>query len=153
MADIKSGDDVSALWWPESVRAYEGTDQLDQTSTSFIAGSPECSTTFTAPLSGRSLVVIAGGMRNDDVALNRIFISYEIRLGSSAGAVVVAASAFRSITTSGDANPSGIITRSNMFLAQGLTPKATYFIRTMHQVSGGTTNDIFFRRVCVIPTS
>lgn len=151
MAEIFAGAEIDGRWWPDSVRAVEGTDQLNQTSTSFIAGSPECSTTFVAPLSGRVHVAWAAEMRNDDTAGNRIFVSFEIRLGSSAGAVFTSASAFRSVSTSGDTTASAFMIHGNGIMIDGLTPKATYFIRTMHEVSGGTTNDIGYRRVCVIP--
>lgn len=151
MSDIAPGQEISAMWWPDSVRVAEATDQLDITSTSFIAGTPECSTTFVAALSGRALVAWAAEMRNDDTAGNRLFVSFEVRLGTSAGAVFLAASAFRSVSTSGDTTASSYMIHGNTLMLEGLTPKATYFIRTMHQVAGGTTNDIGYRRVCVIP--
>lgn len=151
MAEIAAGDEISAKWWPDSVRVAEGTDQLDITSTSFIAGSPECSTTFVAALSGRAQVVVSGELRNDDTAGERVFLSFEVRLGSSAGAVFMAASAFRSASTSGDTTASGDMIHGNVFMLDGLTPEETYFIRTMQSVTGGTTNDIKYRRVCVVP--
>lgn len=152
MAEIQAGDPINAEWWPDSVRVVENTDQLDQTSTSAIAGSPECSTTFIAPDSGRVMVQVAAELRNDDTAGNRIFVTFEIRLGSSAGAVHTAAVVHRGVSTTGDTTASQFMTHGNMSMVEGLTPRATYFIRTMQLVSGGTTNDIGHRRLCVIPT-
>ena len=152
MSDIRAGDVISVDWWPESVRVVENTDQLNVTSTSYIAGSPECSTTFVAPSSGRVGVVVAAEMRNDDTAGNRIFVSYEIRLGTtSAGTLFLAASTPRGVSTTGDTTASQFMTFGNMSMVEGLTGGSTYFIRTMHQVDGGTTNDIGHRRLVVVP--
>lgn len=151
MAEIQAGDEIDARWWPDSVRVVENTDQLNITSTSFTAGSPECSTTFVAPLSGRVRVTVAAEMRNDDTAGNRVFVSFEIRLGTVAGAVHTAASVGRGVSTTGDTSASQFMTHGNSSMVDALTPKATYFIRTMHLVGGGTTNDIGHRRLVVIP--
>lgn len=150
MAEIAAGGEIDANWWPESVRFVENTDQNNVTSTTFIAGSPECSGTFIAPLSGRVGVIVAAELRQQE-ASQRIFLSFEIRLGSSAGAVHTGAVVHRGVSTTGDATPSNYLSHGNMSMVDGLTPKATYFIRTMQLVSGGTTNDIGHRRVCVIP--
>lgn len=152
MPDIRPGDTISAEWWPESVRVVENTDQLNITSTSFTAGSPECSTTFVAPSTGRVGVVVGAEMKNDDTAGNRVFVSFEIREGTtSAGAVFLAASTPRGVSTTGDTSASQYMTHGNMSMVEGLTGGATYFIRAMHQVAGGTTNDIGHRRIVVVP--
>lgn len=151
MAEIQAGDEIDARWWPNSVRVVENTDQLNQTSTSFIAGTPECSTTFIAPLSGRVRVTVAAEMRNDDTAGNRVFVSFEIRLTNSAGAVHTAAVVHRGVSTTGDTGASQPMTHGNSSMIDNLTPKATYFIRAMHSVAGGTTNDVLHRRLVVIP--
>lgn len=151
MADIEAGDLIETAWWPESVQVQENTDQLDVTSTSFIAGSPECSTTFVAPMSGRAGVVAAAEMRQQDPAGNRLFVTFEIRLTDSAGAVHTAANVVRGVDTTGDTGASQYMTFGNMTMVEALNPGATYFIRTMHRVDGGTTNDIGHRRLVVIP--
>lgn len=151
MADIEAGDLIETAWWPESVSVQENTDQLNVTSTSSIAGTPECSVTFIAPMSGRVGVVVAAEMRNDDTAGNRLFVQFEIRLTNSSGAVHTAASVFRGVSTTGDTTASQFMTHGNMSMVEDLTPGATYFIRTMHRVDGGTTNDIGHRRLVVIP--
>jgi hypothetical protein len=150
VAEIQAGGEIDARWWPESVRIVENTDQDNITSTTFIAGSPECSGTFVAPLSGRVAVALAGTLRQQEVSL-RVFLSFEIRLGTSAGAVHTAAVVHRGISTTGDATLSNYLSHANTSMVDGLTPKATYFIRTMHSTAGGTGNDISYRRVCVIP--
>lgn len=151
MAEIQAGDEIDARWWPDSVTVQENTDQLNQTSTSAIAGTPECSVTFIAPLSGRVQVTVAAEMRNDDTAGNRIFVGFEIRLTDSSGAIHTGYLVGRSVSTTGDTTASQFMTHGNLVMVDNLTPKATYFIRTMHAVTGGTTNDIGHRRLCVIP--
>lgn len=151
MPDINAGDVIEAAWWPESVRVVENTDQTNVTSTSFTAGSPECSTTFVAPESGRVGVVVAAEMKNDDTGGNRIIVSFEIRVGSVAGAVVESAKIPRGVSTTGDTTASQFMTHGAMSMIEGLTGGTTYFIRTMHLVDGGTTNDIGHRRLVVTP--
>lgn len=151
MADIEAGELIETGWWPESVQVQENTDQLNVTSTTSIAGSPECSTTFVAPLSGRVAVVVSAEMRNDDTAGNRLFVQFEIRLTNSSGAVHTAATVVRGVSTTGDLTASQFMTFGNMSMVETLNPGATYFIRTMHRVDGGTTNDIGHRRLVVIP--
>jgi len=151
VAEIKAGDEINTGWWPESVRVVENTDQNNITSTAFTAGSPECSTTFVAPLSGRVAVIVGAEMRNEDTGNNRVFVTFEIRLGSVAGAVVQAAVNARGVSTTGDAQASQFMTHGNMSMVETLTPRATYFIRAMHHVDAGTLNDIGHRRICVVP--
>lgn len=152
MSDIRSGDVIATDWWPRSRRVFEGTDQLNITSTSFTAGSPECSVTFSAPNSGRVGVVVAAEMRNDDTGGNRVFVTYELYLGSSsAGTLVRSAQEENGVSTTGDTTASEYMIFANLDMVDGLTPEATYFIRAMHRVAGGTTNDIGFRRLVVFP--
>lgn len=151
MADIEAGDLIEAAWWPESVTVTENTDQLDVSSTSFIAGTPECSTTFVAPMSGRVGVAVAAEMRNDSTGGSRMIVTYEIRLTNVSGAVHTAALLQRGTTTTGDTTASQYMVHGNMTMVEDLTAGATYFIRTMHRVDSGAVNDIGHRRLVVIP--
>ena len=151
MADVLAGLRIESGWWPESVTVQENTDQLNVTSTSSIAGTPECSTTFIAPMSGRVGVCVSAEIRNDDTAGNRIFVQPEIRENDSSGAVVLAATVTRGVSTTGDTTASQFMTLGNMTMVDDLSPGGVYFIRTMQRVDGGTTNDIGHRRLVVIP--
>lgn len=152
MAEIRAGDEIDTDWWPESVRVVENTDQLNQTSTTYIAGTPECGVTFVAPNSGRVGVVVAAEMKNDDTAGNRIYVTFQMYLGtSSAGTLVQSSSAARGVSTTGDTTASQYMTFANTSMIEGLTPGSTYFVRTMQRVDGGTTNDIGHRRLVVFP--
>lgn len=152
MADIEAGDLIEAAWWPESVTVQENTDQLDITSTTSIPGTPECSMTFVAPESGRVGIVVSAEMRNDDTAGNRLFVQPQVFLGtSSSGTLVLASMVTRGVSTTGDTTASQFMVHGNMTMLEGLTGGSTYFVRTMHRVDGGTTNDIGHRRLVVIP--
>ena len=103
-------------------------------------------------MSGRVGVVVAAEMRQQDPGGNRLFVQFELRLGStSAGTLIVGAVVARGVSTTGDVTASEFMTFGNMSMVDGLTPGSTYFIRTMHRVDGGTTNDIGHRRLVVIP--
>jgi hypothetical protein len=152
MAEAKVGDEISTDWWPESVTVNEGTDQLNVTSTVYIAGTPECGVEFVSPKTGRVGISVAADMRNNDTAGNRIFVSYEVYEGSDAtGTLVQSPLAARGVSTSGDTAGSEAMRHGNMSMVEGLTPGVDHYVRTMHQVSGGTTNDIFHRTLVVIP--
>jgi hypothetical protein len=150
MPEIQAGDEIHSDWWPAAVENDDTTNFLDITSTSYTAGSPECSVLFEAPRSGRVAVCIAAGLQNQDAG-DRVFLSWECYLGTSAsGTLVQSAVDTHGVSTSG--GPSSLEgTWANMVMLQGLTPGATYFARTMHRVDGGTTNDVHQRRIIVFP--
>lgn len=146
-----AGAHITSDWWPESVQSDDGTTISNITSTSYIAGSPVVSVTFTAPRSGRVGVCIGGGLREDSGG-NRVWISYELYLGTSAsGTLVHAGIDVRGVNSSGDATASGEQTHGNMSMEENLTPGATYYAQVVYKVSGGTTNDVTRRRIIVFP--
>lgn len=152
MADFKAGEQIVSEWWPESVTVTESTDQLNITSTSYTAGSPECGVTFVAPRTGRVGIALSAEMRNQDTGGNRVLVAPEVYLGtSSAGTLVLAPTVARGVSTTGDTTASEFMNHGNFSMLDGLTAGATYFVRVMHQVTGGTTNDIGERRLVVIP--
>lgn len=146
-----AGAQISARQWPESVQNDDGTTISNITSTTFITGSPVVSVTFTAPHSGRVGVCIAAGLREDSAG-NRVWVTYELYLGtSSSGTLVHAGVEPRGVNSTGDATASGEQTHGNMSMEENLTPGATYYAQVVYRVSGGTTNDVTRRRIIVIP--
>lgn len=153
MAEIKAGDEITAGWWPDSVEVEDSTTISNISSASFIAGSPECGTTFTTPLSGRVAVCVSCAM-TEQSAGDRLFVSFEVYEGSSAsGTLVRSARSSFGISTTGDttAGGSGEMVHGNMTMVDGLTPAVTHYVRTMHSVDAGATNDLRQRRLTVIP--
>lgn len=150
MPDILVGAPISAADFPVTKWASDATSNANITSTTFIAGTPSVETTFVAPTSGAVLVSVGLGA-SDNGGTNRVHIAPEVRVGSVAGAVVLAAD----VTTRGAGTPgeaSANAHRSRTTLLTGLTPGTTYYARTMHKVSGGTTADIGVREIVIMPT-
>lgn len=150
MPDLLIGAPISSADFPPAVWASDTTSNNNQSSTTYIPGTPTVATTFTAPTSGAVLLTV-GGAGSDNGGTNAVNIAPEVRVGSVAGAVVLAADVTtRGIGTPGEvANP---IYRSRTTLLTGLTPGATYYARAMHRVSGGSTADIPVREIMVTPT-
>jgi hypothetical protein len=150
MPDILVGASISAADFPVAKWASDATSNANITSTTFIAGTPSVETTFVAPTSGAVLLSVGLGA-SDNGGTNRVHIAPEIRVGSVAGAVVLAAD----VTTRGAGTPgeaSANAHRSRTTLLTGLTAGTTYYARTLHKVSGGTTADIGVREIVITPT-
>ena len=146
-----SGEQIQAGYWPESVQDDDGTSITNISSTSYITGTPVVSVTFKAPRTGRVGVCIGGGLV-EQAAGSRVWISYELYLGTSSGGTLIHAGIdVRGVNTTGDATASGDQTLGNMSMEERLTPGATYYAQVVYKVSGGATNDITRRRIIVIP--
>lgn len=150
MPDILVGAPISATDRPASVWASDTTANQNISSTTFIAGSPSVEVTFVAPTSGAVLISV-GCAGADNGGTNRIHVAPEVRLGSVSGSVVLSAD----VTTRGVGLPgeaSANVHRSRTTLLTGLTAGSTYYARTMHKVSGGSSADIAVREITVTPT-
>lgn len=149
MPDTLVGAPISAADFPPAAWASDSTANSNISSTTFIAGTPTVSVTFTAPTSGAVLLSV-GVAGADNGGTNRIHLAPEIRVGTVAGSVVLAAD----VTTRGVGIPgeaSANVHRSRTTLLTGLTAGTVYFARTMHKVSGGSTADIAVREITVMP--
>lgn len=150
MPNTLVGAQIKAEDFPPAVWASDATQNQNISSTTFIAGTPTVSVTFTAPTSGTVLLSV-GVAGSDNGGTNRIHLAPEVRVGSVAGAVVLAADVTsRGVGIPGEASANAH--RSRTTLLTGLTPGTTYFARTMHKVSGGATADIAVREITVMPT-
>lgn len=149
--EILAGDQISTGWWPESVESGSSLLISNITNTAFEPGTPEVGATFEAPLTGRVGVAVSGGMVEQSSA-DRVFMTFELYLGTSSGGTLVqAAVEVRGISTGGDATASGDQSLGNMTMVENLTPGSTYFARIVYRTQAGTTNDITHRRITVIP--
>lgn len=150
MPDILVGTPIQAADRPASVWASDATANTNISSTSYIAGTPQVSVTFVAPTSGAVLLSV-GVAGADNGGTNRIHLSPEVRVTDVSGAVVLAADVTnRGVGLPGEASAN--THRSRTTLLTGLTAGTTYFARTIHKVSAGTTADIAVREITVIPT-
>jgi hypothetical protein len=149
MPDTLIGAKVQPADFPAAAWASDTTSIANISSTSFVAGSPVCSTTFAAPTSGAVLLSVGLSAR-DNGGTNRVHLAPEVRAGTAGGSVVLAAD----VTSRGVGVPgetSAFCYRSRTTLLTGLTAGATYYVQTMHKVSGGSTADLQVRDVTVAP--
>lgn len=110
------------------------------TSTSFTAtltGGTACGLAFTAPPSGRVLILSDCGVFNSSAA-NASLITIRVRTGASvgSGSDVVAASDDNAIAEW----TANLIQVGNHYLATGLTPGSSYNVQQLYRVSAGTGN-------------
>lgn len=132
----------------------ESTTQAAYSSTTFTAGTQQCTAAFTAPPSG---VVIVHWKSYFQASINdkMVFVGCEIRTGSTpgGGSVTVAANSTDTIAIGGTVT-SGVPVRlkgSTYKLITALTPGAAYHARLMYQTESGGNITVFTREVMVVP--
>ena len=132
----------------------ENTAQAAYSSTTFTAGTQQCTAAFVAPPSG---VVVVHWKSYFQAAINdkMVFVGVEIRTGSTpgGGTVVVAANTTDTIGIGGTVT-SGVPVRlkgSTFKLITALTPSASYHARVMYQTETGGNIVVFERQVMVVP--
>lgn len=151
MPDILIGATIAANDFPQTKGASDSTTQSGISSTTYVAGSPTVETTFVAPTSGRVLLSVGAGMR-DDTSTNRVHVAPQIRQDTSGGTIVFSADvSLRGVGSSGAS--AGYEYHSRTTLLTGLEPGRTYHAQVLHKVSGGTTADIAVREIVLFPTS
>jgi hypothetical protein len=148
-----AGRPVQAVDYPPAVWAQDTTQINNPNNSSYITGTPEVSVTFTAPTSGRVLMVVGGGLGNG-AGGDRIFLSPEVRLTNSSGALVLAPS----VTNRGFASDicaGQFHYGSRESILDGLTPGQVYYAVVKYVVAindaGASTQDIACRDITVVP--
>jgi hypothetical protein len=155
MPDLLAGSTVKGLDTPPSADAFDNT-VISYNSTTPAAGSPELGVTFTAPTTGCVRITVGGGLRNAAANDNRIFLSPQVFLGTSSGGTEVVAPTVsqRGIGSTGGFANNGYQYLSRTSRLTGLTPGATYYVRTMHATANTAGNcDIAARSILVEPTT
>ena len=149
MTDLRAGTTVRALDFPPTVQAGDGTLISNITSTVYLVGSPEVGTTFMAPTSGR-VKLITSLVARDNGGDNTVYLTPQVYLGTSAsGTQIVLATIRHAVSTMGEA--SNYQSHERVSFLDGLTPGSTYYIRVGYRVSGGTTADLTYRGIIVVP--
>lgn len=146
-----AGQRIKALDFTAAVGATDST-LHSNIGTTPVAGSPELSVVFTAPSSGKVLITV-GGSIGDDTGSNTIgIIDYEVRLGTNNSGLLIHGTGSlhrRCNIAAGDiAGQTQELGRAS--LITGLTPGASYFVRTMHYSYTGTP-DLYARQLVVQP--
>lgn len=154
MTDVLAGQKIQAATWPATVESLDNTTNANLTNTAFATGTPVVDLTFVASTTGRALVTVTSGLR-DNSSTNRIVTTFELYLGTSAAGTLVIGSSGSTLqyecTQPGQANNYMYVSRTT--LVDSLTPGATYYARHMNKVSGGTTADISLRALTVRPAT
>lgn len=154
MTDVRVGSKVKASWWTQTMTDVDQTAINNITSTTFITGSPTVELTFVAPESGKVLITISSGAR-DNGGTNRIVCAPELYLGTDASGTAVFTTATSTIdkelTSAGQVANFQYVSRT--MLQTGLTAGATYYARLLYKVNAGTTADLNMRELIVRPTT
>lgn len=153
-APLSGGTPVRALDFPPSQQVMDRTSQLNLTNTTYATGSPEIAVRFQAPTSGRVLVTVSAGVRNNSATVDRVWVAFTIHEGDPNSGNTVATEEVKygvsnhAISDASDDFAYG----SNSFPVAGLDPGTFYYARIRHKVTvGGGTADISTRSITVIP--
>lgn len=142
---------------PVTVAIFDNTLNANLTNTTYAAGAPEVGITFVAPPTGRVLLTIGGGLRNNGSNADRVFLSPEVFEGSDAttGTQFLAPS----VAPGGCGSGGGYTADDFRYLCRttlltGLTPGGTYYVRIVHEtILGSGTADIAAREITVAPAT
>lgn len=152
MAELVSGSQVYGPDFPPSQYDQDWTTQANITSTAYITGSPEVAVSVTAPTSGKVLVCLGAGLRNNAATDERAVVTYRVLEEGANGPEFTAESAFRGVTSCGIASSQEYTYQGNFSLETGLTPGRQYYFQVRHRcIDGDGTADIASRDITVIP--
>lgn len=151
MPDLAPGGQAYGRDFPPSGFDLDWTSQLNISSTSYVSGTPSVGVNVTAPTSGRVLVCVSCGARNNGANTDRVIVTYRVLEDGSEGAVVTSESAYRGVTSIGIGSEEYRYV-GTFALEEGLTPGRSYYFQVRHRVTAGSgTADIASRSIAVIP--
>jgi hypothetical protein len=153
VSDILAGSLIRTADWPTSVMATDGTSQLNLTTVAFITGTPTVAVTFVAATTGRALLTITAGMR-DNTNADRLWLAPEVYLGTDAtGTLFLGTSDTTETELVAPGEADDYMYASRTCLLTGLTAGSTYYARIMFRtLSGSGSADIARREITVRPT-
>lgn len=150
--NLSAGTRVRALDFPRAEQSFFTANITNQTTTTYVPGTPETAVWFTAPSSGRVAVSLGAGTGNNGANADRLLVTYEIFEGDPEDGIRhQAAEAKRGLsnpaTQADTAQYHGHTT-----MVDGLTPGQKYYARVVHRVTlGSGTADISHRHIAVWP--
>ncbi len=151
MTDYVAGTKINALDFPPAEFGRDDTDVVAN-STTYSDGSPQVSTTFVAPSSGRVLLTVGGGLRGDGT--RRVHLAPVVKLTNNSGSTILSPN----VITRGigvQENATGYVYYSRTTLLDGLKPGQVYFAKVQHKASSGsgTSSGFDTRDIYVTPVS
>lgn len=151
MPDLSPGGQVYGRDFPPSGFDLDWTSQLNISSTAYVSGTPSVGVNVTAPTSGRVLVAVSCGSRNNAANTDRAIVTYRVLEDGSEGVVVTAESAYRGVTSVGIGSEEYRYV-GNFALEEDLEPGRSYYFQVRHRsISGAGTVDVASRSIAVIP--
>lgn len=139
---------------PQPVNVTDTTDQTSVTSTSFIAGTTTCGTSFTAPASGKVYVTVSSHAEAQ-VSGTNVYVGFEMRQGATVGSGTVQRAASTDESVSSGVIVAGAtrsrVAGSRRVLVTDLTAGNAYNVRTMHLSNGGGSCAVFYRELLIEP--
>ncbi len=151
MPTVTAGSPVYGRDLTPSAYDQEWTTIANVTSTSYIAGSPEVGVAFTAPTSGKALVCIGAGIRNNAATSERLTVTVRVFEDSSSGVEFLAPTEENGIKSAGTPTSSDFRYVGNMSLITGMTPGRQYYFQVVHRaLVGAGTADLSSRDILVV---
>lgn len=155
---VLAGQPIRALDLGEPKYVVESADETGFTSTTYIAGAVTVGQAFTAPTSGRVLVLWHARFESNTNNA-RSSVTVEVRTGDTlgAGTVVSAATDNNALETDQSANAAatnGFETRTQAGMwrvVDGLTAGSAYNAVMLHRMQSAGNGDVMERSLAVIP--
>jgi hypothetical protein len=152
MTDISKGKTVYGVDMPPAVYDQDWTQQSNLASASYSTGAPEVGVNFVAPSSGRVLVCIGCGIRDNSTTVEGGVVTYILYEDSANGVVVTAAAADHGVASQRAALAEEFHYVGGFNMEEGLTPGKNYYAQMVHRrVNASATTDIASRDIAVIP--
>lgn len=150
--DLHSGVPVYGLDFPPSQFDQDWTTIANVTSTSVVVGTPEVAVKFTAASSGRALIAVGCGVRNNAATAERLTVSFRVLEDDIGGGIFLDHTERNGVKSNGIAASQDFVYRGNFALVEGMTPGKGYFAVVTHvSLLGDGTADISSRNITVIP--
>lgn len=150
--NLSAGTRVKALDFPRAWQSSQVVSVLNQSNTSYSAGTPEIAVRFMAPSSGRIAVALSAGTRNNGANADRIFVSFRILEGDPDDNELIQASEVKRGLSNPATQGDDYQYHGHLTMVDGLTPGSYYYAQVQHRTTlGSGTADISHRGILVWP--
>lgn len=144
-----AGQRVLAADFTAAAYDEDSTEQTNITD-SYSIGSPELGITFTAPTSGKVLIIL--GLRaRDNGATSSVVLDFDLFEDDSGGSQILAVAGSTRRLEQNFENDSRTQAVSKSYLVDGLTAGQIYYARTQHYATPGGSADLIYRTITALP--
>lgn len=153
MTNITPGVQMYGTDMPPAAFDLDWTVLSNLSNTNYVFGSPEVGVNFTAPLSGRVLIAVGCGARNNTAAnADRFSFTYALYEDNEKGLVIKASDLLSGVLTNGTLVASDFRYMGSFAVEENLQPGRNYMARTTYRtIAGSGTIDVASRNIAVIP--